>query len=102
MRDIYGQMFSPDGQKIGSEFLINQFTTYNQRTPAIASLGSGGFRLENWRQRPFRARVKIEPQHKRQQGGTGATPVYALGLDHRAAKSAHERFLTYSTRESIS
>jgi hypothetical protein len=43
MRDIYGQMFSPDGQKIGNEFLINQFTTYNQRTPAIAALGSGGF-----------------------------------------------------------
>jgi hypothetical protein len=43
MRDVYGQLFSPDGQKIGTEFLINQFTTYNQRTPAVAALGTGGF-----------------------------------------------------------
>jgi hypothetical protein len=41
--DVYGQMFSPDGQKIGSEFPVNQFTPYNQRTPAIAALSTGGF-----------------------------------------------------------
>ena len=43
LQDVYGQMFSQTGQKIGGEFLMNQFTRYNQRTPAIAALAGGGF-----------------------------------------------------------
>lgn len=41
--DIYGQMLSTNGTKIGASFLINQFTTYNQRTPTVAALDNGGF-----------------------------------------------------------
>ena len=43
MQDVYGQIFSPGGQQIGGEFQLNQFTPYNQRTPAVASLNNGGF-----------------------------------------------------------
>ena len=43
MLDVYGQLFSPNGQKIGGEFLVNQFTSFNQRTPAVAALTGGGF-----------------------------------------------------------
>ena len=43
MQDIYGQVLSPTGQKVGSEFLVNQFTLYNQRNPGVAALSSGGF-----------------------------------------------------------
>jgi hypothetical protein len=43
LQDVYGQIFSQAGQKIGGEFLINQFTPYNQRTPAVAALTNGGF-----------------------------------------------------------
>jgi len=43
MQDVYGQLFSPVGQKIGSEFLINQFSSFNQRNPCIAPLSGGGF-----------------------------------------------------------
>jgi hypothetical protein len=43
MLDVYGQLLSPSGQKIGGEFLVNQFTSYNQRTPALAALPNGGF-----------------------------------------------------------
>ena len=43
MQDVYGQILSPTGQKIGGEFLVNQFTTFNQRSPAIAAMPSGGF-----------------------------------------------------------
>jgi hypothetical protein len=43
LQDVYGQILSPTGVKIGAEFLINQFITYNQRTPAVAALASGGF-----------------------------------------------------------
>jgi hypothetical protein len=41
--DVYGQIISQTGQKVGTNFLINQFTAYNQRTPAIAALKTGGF-----------------------------------------------------------
>ena len=43
LQDVYGQIFSPTGQKIGTNFLINQFTSFNQRTPAIAPLKDGRF-----------------------------------------------------------
>jgi hypothetical protein len=43
LQDVYGQILSPSGQKIGTNFLINQFTTYNQRTPSVAALTGGGF-----------------------------------------------------------
>ena len=43
MQDVYGQMFSPAGQNIGTNFLINQFIPYNQRSPAVAALAGGGF-----------------------------------------------------------
>ena len=41
--DVYGQVLTPSGQKVGGEFLINQFTAYNQRSPAVAALKNGGF-----------------------------------------------------------
>jgi hypothetical protein len=43
MQDVYGRIFSPTGQPITGEFLINQFTAYNQRTPTVAALSNGGF-----------------------------------------------------------
>ena len=44
MLDVWGQLFSPAGDKIGAEFLINQvFTAFHQRSPAVAALSSGGF-----------------------------------------------------------
>ena len=43
MQDVYAQILSPAGQKIGGEFLVNQFTKFNQRTPTIAPLANGGF-----------------------------------------------------------
>jgi len=42
-QDVYGQILSPTGQKIGSEFLVNQQTTFNQRSPAVAALPNGNF-----------------------------------------------------------
>ena len=43
LQDVYGQIFSPAGQKVGTNFLINQFIPYNQRRPAVAALANGGF-----------------------------------------------------------
>jgi hypothetical protein len=43
LQDVYAQLLSPTGQKIGGEFQVNQFISYNQRSPAIAALSDGRF-----------------------------------------------------------
>ena len=43
LQDVYAKILSPTGQTISNEFLINQFTSYNQRTPSVAALAGGGF-----------------------------------------------------------
>lgn len=45
MQDVYAQLLSSAGQKIGGEFRVNQFISYNQRDPAIAALPDGRFVL---------------------------------------------------------
>ncbi len=41
--DVYAKILSPTGGTVSGEFLVNQFTNYNQRTPAVAALAGGGF-----------------------------------------------------------
>jgi len=43
LQDVYCKILSPTGQTISNQFLINQFTSYNQRTPVVAALKNGGF-----------------------------------------------------------
>jgi len=43
MFDVFGQIFTTTGQRVGSQFLVNQFTAYNQRDPAVTALNDGRF-----------------------------------------------------------
>jgi len=43
LMDVYAKILSPTGLTVSNEFLVNQFTSYNQRTPAVAALAGGGF-----------------------------------------------------------
>jgi len=43
MQDVYCQILSTNGAKVGTNFLVNQFTSFNQRTPTVAALKNGGF-----------------------------------------------------------
>src|ERR1019366_6764729 len=43
LQDVYAKILSPDGMTVSNQFLVNQFTNYNQRTPAVAALKGGGF-----------------------------------------------------------
>ena len=43
MSGVYAQRLSAAGVKMGSEFQVNQFTNYNQRTAATAVLGNGNY-----------------------------------------------------------
>jgi hypothetical protein len=42
-QDVYFQRFSAAGAKLGAEVLVNQFTDFNQRSPAVTALADGGF-----------------------------------------------------------
>lgn len=41
LQGVFGQRLSATGTKLGSEFQINQYSLYNQRSPAVANLGNG-------------------------------------------------------------
>ncbi len=41
--DVYAKILSPTGKTVKSDFLVNQFTAYNQRTPVVTALKNGGF-----------------------------------------------------------
>ena len=43
LQDVYCKILSPTGQTISNLFLVNVFTNFNQRTPAVAALKNGGF-----------------------------------------------------------
>jgi hypothetical protein len=43
LEDVYGQLFSTNGTRIGTNFLVNTYIDYNQRSPAVAALANGGF-----------------------------------------------------------
>jgi hypothetical protein len=40
---VYGQRFDSNGNKVGSEFQVNTWTTHSQWHPSITSLSNGGF-----------------------------------------------------------
>jgi len=65
MQDIYAQVLSPIGQKVGAEFLVNQYTPYNQRNPSIAALNSGGFAVAWVSEQQMRAAAdNSNPDHQ--------------------------------------
>ena len=66
LQDIYGQILSPVGAKVGTEFLVNQFTNYNQRTPTVAALPNGGF-VAGW----------VSEQQRVVVGSLGTNTIYA-------------------------
>lgn len=43
LQDVYAKILTPAGATYRSEFLVNQVTNFNQRTPAVAALKNGGF-----------------------------------------------------------
>lgn len=43
MDGVFAQRISAVGQKLGGEFRVNQFTSYNQRNPTVAALAGGNF-----------------------------------------------------------
>jgi hypothetical protein len=43
LQGVFGQILSSTGQKVGGEIPVNQFTSFNQRSPAVGTLANGNF-----------------------------------------------------------
>jgi hypothetical protein len=43
MLGVFARLFSPAGKALGPEFQVNQYTSFNQRTPGVAALASGNY-----------------------------------------------------------
>src|SRR5438128_6768753 len=43
MLGVFAQRFSSAGEKLGGEFRVNQFASYNQRSPAVSALDNDNF-----------------------------------------------------------
>ena len=93
MQDVYGQLFSPAGKKIGSEFLVNQFLSFNQRTPAVAALTNGGF-VVAWVSEQERGQAPNLGNNTTLQSATGGTvpsvDIYARFFNASAAPAGNE------------
>ncbi len=61
MQDVYFQLFTVDGVKVGGEIRANQSTAFNQRNPSIAPLADGTFVLA-WisEQQPGRGSTNVD------------------------------------------
>ncbi|MBF0160366.1 MAG: hypothetical protein HQL58_12680 [Magnetococcales bacterium] len=40
---VYGRLYDSDGDVVGTEFLVNSYTTGDQSSPTVTALASGGF-----------------------------------------------------------
>jgi len=58
---VFGHRFSASGERLGSEFQINQMATHNQRNPSVAALPDGGFQVV-WINERYRGLSQEVPQ----------------------------------------
>jgi hypothetical protein len=87
-QDVYAQLLSPSGQKLGGEFLINLFTSFNQRTPAVAALAGGGFAV---------AWVSEQQRANDSSGGVPSVDVYARLFDSGGSATSGEILVNTGT-----
>jgi hypothetical protein len=87
LQDVYAQLLSPSGAKIGGEFRVNQATTFNQRLPAVAALADGRF-VVAWvsEQQRFENSVDI---YARFYGGNGAAASSELLINTSTNVTGH-------------
>jgi hypothetical protein len=89
MLDVYAKILSPAGLTISNEFLVNQFKSYNQRTPAIAALAGGGF-VVAWVSEQQRVAASTVDSSLYAAGGAAyvSTNENTIGINQNTAASA--------------
>jgi len=81
MMDVYLQMLTANGNKVGGEILVNQYTLANQRTPAIAALPDGKF-VVAW--------VSEQERLTDENNGVPSVDVYARVFDANGSPVGNE------------
>ncbi len=76
---VYAQIVGPSGQKIGGEFPVNTFTSFNQRTPVVAGLPNGNF-VVAWVSEGERSTASIGSDGTLN-GGQNSVDIYARLFD---------------------
>jgi len=94
---VYAQVLSPTGQKVGGEFLVNQFTPYNQRTPAVAAFPNGNF-IITWVSEMERASVSVDGSGN---AGAGFNTVDIYGRVFNSAGVAQGNEFLINTSSNI-
>jgi hypothetical protein len=100
MQDVFCQLFTPTGQKVGGEFLVNQFTSFNQRSPAITALSSGGF-LVAWVSELQRSDYRDNPSSAFLYSSPGSSlpsvDIYARSFDANGSPQGDEFLVNTSS-----
>jgi hypothetical protein len=92
---VYGQILSPTGQKIGGEFQVNQFTPFNQRSPAVAVFPGGNF-IVTWISEMERSSATVASDGS-YGGGYNSVDVYARMFDSTGNPGSNNEFLVNTT-----
>lgn len=89
MQGVYGQRMSMTGQKFGTEVRINEFTAFNQRSPAVIGLDGGDY-LVAWvgEQQRFENSVDIFARRYAPNGAARATSYVINGSTNLCANPA--------------
>ena len=95
--DIYGQILSPMGQKIGAEFPVNQFYSFNQRNPAVAALPGGGF-VVTWVSEQQNRAIGLTNAVLTSAAGQPSVDIYAQAYDGNGIKSGYEFLVNTGSR----
>jgi len=96
--DVYGKILSQTGATVSNQFLINQFTSFNQRTPAVTALPNGGF-VVAWVSEQERAVGAPNPTQARYANAllTPSVDIYARLYNSNGAPAVNEFLVNSNT-----
>jgi hypothetical protein len=87
MQGVYAAFFDSTAHKIGAEFQINQFASFNQRNPAVAALPEGGF-VVTWISEGNRGDSSVDVYARiYNSGGTAAGNEFRVNTSERVCSS---------------
>lgn len=100
LRDVYFQVLTPAGAKVGGETRVNQFTTYNQRSAAVAPLSDGRFVvvwISEQQNAAFATAVDFLNGTAPNQIGRASVDVYGRLFDQAGSPLGNEFLINTST-----
>ena len=95
LQGVYAQMLTQTGTKTNGEFQVNQFTPFNQRTPAIAAFPNGGFIIV-WASERERSQVNVDGSGNLI-GGRDSVDIYGRFFNANGSAAGNEFLINTSS-----